>query len=105
MSETRGKKVEITCKCGCGRKRLVREADVKRGWGKYFNKACKAREQEGRTGQHKKYLNRVNETEYLKNYLDMIDNKYTDENGEFDWVDWYNHEEVHPLSSEGLGQE
>ena len=41
----RGKKVVITCACGCGRKRFVRVADIKRGWGKYFNKSCKAKEQ------------------------------------------------------------
>ncbi len=33
---------EITCKCGCGRKRAVRTADIKRGWGKFYNKSCKA---------------------------------------------------------------
>lgn len=33
---------EITCACGCGRKKEVRVADVKRGWGKYFSKSCKA---------------------------------------------------------------
>jgi hypothetical protein len=42
---------EITCKCGCGRKRQVRTADVARGWGKFFDKSCKARVQERRTGQ------------------------------------------------------
>lgn len=41
-SQPRGKKREITCACGCGRKRLVREADVKRGWGRFFSKRCKA---------------------------------------------------------------
>ena len=44
---------EITCKCGCGRTKLVRTADVKRGWGLYFSKRCKAVEQERRTGQHR----------------------------------------------------
>lgn len=48
--------VEIVCKCGCGRKRMVRTADVKRGWGKFFSKSCKAKHQENRTGQYKKYL-------------------------------------------------
>lgn len=47
---------EITCKCGCERKRMVRTADVKRGWGKFFSKSCKARFQERRTGQHNSYL-------------------------------------------------
>lgn len=41
---------EITCRCGCGRKKMVRTADVKRGWGKYFSKSCKARHQTRRTG-------------------------------------------------------
>ena len=48
-------KQEITCKCGCGRKRLVRTADIKRGGGKYFDKSCKARHQEQKTGQYKQY--------------------------------------------------
>lgn len=34
--------VEITCACGCGRKKQVRTADVKRGWGKFYSKSCKA---------------------------------------------------------------
>ncbi len=38
--------VEIICKCGCSRKKLVRTADVKRGWGKFFSKSCKAIHQE-----------------------------------------------------------
>ena len=48
---------EITCKCGCGRKKMVRTADIKRGWGKYYSKSCKAKEQERRTGQHYNYMN------------------------------------------------
>ena len=44
--------IEITCKCGCGRKKMVRTADVARGWGKYYSKSCKAKAQERRTGQH-----------------------------------------------------
>ena len=48
--------VEITCKCGCGRKKMVRTADVKRGWGLYFNKSCKAKKQERDTGQCRAYL-------------------------------------------------
>jgi len=37
---------------------MVRTADVKRGWGKFFSKSCKAKEQERRTGQYKAYMNR-----------------------------------------------
>ena len=50
--------VEITCKCGCNRKKSVREADVKRGWGKFFSKSCKAKHQEKRTGQYANYKQR-----------------------------------------------
>ncbi len=46
---------EITCKCGCGRKKNVRVADIKRGWGKFFSKRCKAKHQEKRTGQYKRF--------------------------------------------------
>ena len=48
--------VEIVCRCGCGRKRMVRKADRDRGWGLFFDKSCKARHQENRTGQYAKYL-------------------------------------------------
>ena len=47
---------EITCACGCGRKKMVRTADIMRGWGKYFSKSCKAKAQERRTGQYNEYL-------------------------------------------------
>ncbi len=49
---------EITCKCGCGKKKMIRVADIKRGWGKFFSKSCKAIYQEKRTQQHGKYLKR-----------------------------------------------
>ncbi len=51
---------EIICKCGCGRKKMVRTADIKRGWGKFYSKTCKARHQENRThatrDYHKSYF-------------------------------------------------
>lgn len=40
--------VEITCECRCGRKRKVRTADVKRGWGRFYDKSCKQKYQEER---------------------------------------------------------
>lgn len=49
------KTVEKKCK-KCKQVFYPREADVKRGWGKYCSKRCKAREQEQRTGQHTRYL-------------------------------------------------
>ena len=51
-----GETKEIKCKCGCGRKKEVRIADVKRGWGKFYSKSCKAKWQENKTGQYSKYL-------------------------------------------------
>lgn len=35
--------VTILCRCGCGNKKEVRFSDVKRGWGKFFSKSCKAK--------------------------------------------------------------
>ncbi len=52
------KMVEITCACGCGKKKMVREADVKRGWGRFYSKSCKAKEQERRTHQFSEYKRR-----------------------------------------------
>lgn len=37
---------------------MVRTADVKRGWGKYFSKSCKANAQERKTGQCTAYFRR-----------------------------------------------
>lgn len=34
---------EILCACGCGMKKVVRKADLARGWGIYFSKSCKGR--------------------------------------------------------------
>ncbi len=36
---------QITCECGCGRQRKVRVVDLGRGWGRFFDKSCKARHQ------------------------------------------------------------
>lgn len=45
---------EITkaCEC-CGKPMQVRSADVKRGWGRFCSKSCKASEQARRTGQYR----------------------------------------------------
>jgi len=61
MTITRGKMKEIICACGCGKRRLVRIADVKRGWGKYFSKSCKAKDQERKTGQFESFNRRQND--------------------------------------------
>lgn len=74
---------EITCVCGCGRKKMVRTADVKRGWGKYYSKSCKAKAQEKRTGQCRSYLHREHKRD-----------DYRDVENDF-----------HPFDSYSLGQE
>lgn len=63
---------EITCKCGCGRKKEVKVADIKRGWGKFFSKSCKAKWQEKRTGQYAAYMERKHHVQFnaLYNYED-----------------------------------
>lgn len=50
------KMIQITCKCGCGRKKMVRVADRNRGWGLFYSKSCKAKFQERFTGQYRAYL-------------------------------------------------
>ena len=60
--------IEITCKCGCGRRRMVRTADVKRGWGKFYSKSCKAKHQENKTHQYRNYLNSGVSKEKYKRY-------------------------------------
>ena len=44
---------QIICKCGCGRKKDVRVADINRGWGMFFSKSCKARHQGRRHPEEK----------------------------------------------------
>ena len=58
----RGKKVEKKCQ-RCKQPMLVREADVKRGWGKFCSKSCKAVTQERRTGQNAAHLRRQDRTD------------------------------------------
>lgn len=70
---------EIICKCGCGRKKEVRTADIKRGWGKYYSKSCKAKVQN------------------LRN---------SGRNTKADDSDWdYYIDSMHPFSTEALGQD
>lgn len=70
------KMVKIKCACGCGREKNVRFADVKRGWGRYFSKSCKAYHQTKMTGKGKPVQN-ISEN-----------------------VDW----DIHPFSDEAFGQ-
>ena len=43
-------------KCRCGVTFKARAADIRRGWGKFCSKRCKAVEQERRTGQHTAFI-------------------------------------------------
>ena len=56
---TQPAKVSVKCKC-CNTEFKARAVDVKRGWGKFCSKSCKATAQERRTGQMRKYLQRQN---------------------------------------------
>jgi hypothetical protein len=43
-SKPRGEMKEITCAAqGCSNKKMVRVADIKRGWGKFCSKKCAKR--------------------------------------------------------------
>lgn len=81
VKTVRGAKVERKCK-GCGRSFLARVADVKRGWGRFCSKSCKAKVQEANTGQYAKHL-----------HGSQPDDHDTAIDAAF-----------HPFSSEGLGQ-
>lgn len=80
-----GKMREIVCQCGCGRKRMVRQSDYNRGWGRFFDKSCKAKHQERRTGQYSRFLER-------KDLRELSDHEYYIQT-------------THPFSSEALGQD
>ncbi len=54
--EPRGKMVDRVCACGCGATFQAREADVKRGWGKFSSKACAAKFKDRSTrGRNREY--------------------------------------------------
>lgn len=79
--------VEITCACGCGRKKMVRTADVKRGWGKFYSKSCKAKEQERRTGQYRNFMGSgVDKKTYVKYQQEHGGYPQFDRNGNFEGV-------------------
>ncbi len=59
----------------CGLKFKAKSADVKRGWGLYCSKSCKAVHQENRTGQYARYKwwNSLNEYEQKQVIHDQIE--------------------------------
>jgi hypothetical protein len=56
------KMVERKCKW-CRKPFQARAADVKRGWGLFCSKSCKAKKQEKRTGQYNKLLSQPGSVE------------------------------------------
>ena len=66
------KMTTITCKCGCGKTREVRQADINRGWGLYYNKSHKARHQEQMTGQYAEYKEREDDWRNLPKQLRIL---------------------------------
>lgn len=86
--------ITITCKCGCGRQKQVRKADYARGWGRYYSKSCKAKAQEKKTGQFKKYLQKkvqavTSEHNYLGSGVDKETFEYYAE--EYGGTPCFNH--------------
>jgi len=74
----RGAKQKVKCRC-CKEEFEARVADVKRGWGKYCSKSCKAIKQEQQTGQMGKYLNRQRRNQ--SHYIGSGDDYDIDESG------------------------
>lgn len=93
--------VDRKCKC-CSVDMRVRLADVKRGWGLYCSKRCKAVVQERKNGQHRAYLQGRGVSnlhpERLKDYA--IDNS----DPYFESPLLRNDDDTHPFSSDALGQ-
>ena len=63
---------------------MVREADIKRGWGKYYSKSCKAVAQERRTHQHSNYKGSgVNRDTFLHYANEYGGTPHFDRSGEY----------------------
>lgn len=59
--------VDVKCK-QCKNTFQARTADVKRGWGKFCSKKCKARKQEAKTGQYSNYIHGSRSKQYADEY-------------------------------------
>lgn len=55
----------VECKCACGDIFYPRLSDIKRGWGKFCSKSCKARYQRIKIGTRKYSCKRVDNNEWL----------------------------------------
>lgn len=108
---TMGAKTEITCKCGCGRKKMVRDADIKRGWGLYHSKSCKARRQwsDGGGGRKTNYNTlcnafengRVSEEYFIHCVRNQYSSKELECEKKYD-LDFYHTVDIHPFSEEAF---
>jgi hypothetical protein len=87
--------VDQKCKC-CKKEFQARSADIKRGWGLYCSKSCKAKIQEKKNGQHAAYLGGRGVSNLHPERL-----KHYDRTGHLDDDDDY---DTHPFSSDALGQ-
>ncbi len=105
----------VTCACGCGRQKNVRTADLKRGWGKYYSKSCKAKAQSKKHGGRPKLTKErrfqhlcdaVNDGTISEEYFYYtMRNEYPEFMTSDDEIAAYNYLDVHPFSSEALGQD
>lgn len=105
--------VTIVCKCGCGRQKEVREADVKRGWGLYYSKSCKAKAQTRKRGGKKRFTfdtlaNAFDRGSISEEYFAMVVLREYPEHistlqREY-FIDPIMYDD-HPFSSEALGQD
>lgn len=59
----------------CKKPHTVRVADVKRGWGRFCSKSCKAMKQEKRTGQNAAYHAQQDDRE-LDNHGHIFESGY-----------------------------
>ena len=92
------KMVDVTCynkKCkeDNGKRKIfqARAVDVKRGWGKFCCKSCKAVEQEGRTHQYANYCDRRVNAIFNGNKRVLEDDEFfanfsNEDDGDFDWA-------------------
>lgn len=114
----------VSCKC-CKTNFQARTVDVKRGWGKFCSKSCKAKTQEKRTGQYANLIHgkRKSSKNTKKNYKrhdgvspmkfkkccqcgNAAVNGYHTTTG-IDWLCTYHfdrYDNSHPFSSDALGQ-
>lgn len=117
--------VEVACKW-CGTKKMVRSADVKRGWGKFCSKACKAKDQTKRHngrmkfGQGKQKRPSKNRLTKEQRYqclveareLGRVSEEYFNMVAIHEYIEFMSPEDIidaamcdeHPFSSEALGQ-